>query len=58
MPKNKEKRRKKIPLKPVFKIFCEGEKTEPLYIKGYINYFHSDQRRIIVVEKTEKNTPV
>lgn len=39
-------------------MFCEGEKTEPLYIKGYINHFHSNKRRIIVLEDTHKNTPI
>ena len=54
----KKKGGKKLSVKPVFKMFCEGEKTEPLYIKGYINHFHSDKRSIIVVEDTSKNTPV
>jgi hypothetical protein len=54
----KPKKSNKQSVKPVFKMFCEGEKTEPLYIKGYINYFHSDKRSIIVVEDTNKNTPV
>ena len=39
-------------------MFCEGEKTEPLYIRGYINHFHSEKRNIILVEDTNKNTPV
>jgi hypothetical protein len=56
VPKPKKSNRQSV--KPVFKMFCEGEKTEPLYIKGYINYFHSDKRNIIVVEDTNKNTPV
>ena len=55
MPRKKEN--KNLSVKPVFKIFCEGEKTEPLYIKGYINYFHSEARNIILVENTPKNTP-
>jgi len=56
MPKKKKNRN--LPVNPVFKIFCEGEKTEPLYIKGYINHFHSDKRNLILVEDTNKNTPV
>jgi len=56
MPKKKPK--KKISLTPVFHIFCEGEKTEPYYIKNYISHFHSEKRNIILVEDTKKNTPV
>jgi hypothetical protein len=41
------------------KIFCEGEKTEPNYINGYLEYIGSSSRRSVVqVEKTRKNTPV
>lgn len=56
MPKKKKK--KSIPVLPVFRIFCEGEKTEPLYIKGYISHFHSEKRNLIVIEGTNKTTPV
>lgn len=56
MPKKKKANAQSV--KPVFKMFCEGEKTEPLYIKGYINHFHSNKRSIIVLENTNKNTPV
>jgi len=56
VPKKKKSNSQSV--KPVFKMFCEGEKTEPLYIRGYINHFHSDKRSIIVVENTNKNTPV
>jgi len=56
VPKKKKNNLQSV--KPVFKMFCEGEKTEPLYIRGYINHFHSDKRSIIVVENTNKNTPV
>ncbi|AIV05916.1 hypothetical protein LA59_10720 [Vibrio harveyi] len=56
MPKKKKK--KIIPVLPVFRMFCEGEKTEPLYIKGYIDHFHSEKRNVIVVEDSNKNTPV
>jgi len=43
-------------LAPVFHIFCEGEKTEPYYFRGYIEKFFPGNRRIRV-EKTNKNTP-
>lgn len=54
----KKKKRKNVKVAPVFHIFCEGEKTEPYYINGYINHYHSDKRNIVVVEETNKNTPV
>ena len=54
----KKRKNKDRPVLPVFRIFCEGEKTEPLYIKGYINCFHSEKRNIIVIEDSNKNTPV
>ncbi len=49
-----------LPLLPVMHIYCEGEKTEPHYIKSYIaTQFPGDRRRdVIKVEKTKKNTPV
>lgn len=42
------------------RIFCEGEKTEPYYINGYIDHFHSGCRTLktIIVEDCKKNTPV
>ncbi len=48
------------PVKPILHIFCEGEKTEPNYLNGYLGKFHPGNRRlnIIKVEKTKKNTPV
>lgn len=54
----KKKLRNKIPLIPTFHIFCEGAKTEPYYIKNYVSHFHSENRNIILVEDTNKNTPV
>lgn len=56
MPKLKTKNKK--PLISAIHIFCEGEKTEPYYIKGYVSHFHSENKNIIVVEETKKNTPV
>lgn len=46
--------------KPVMHIYCEGKKTEPNYINGYINSKHQGNRRlkIIRIEKTTKNTPI
>jgi hypothetical protein len=56
MPKPRENKQKKVA--PALRIYCEGAKTEPYYIKGYINTFHSNARSIIIVEDTNKNTPV
>mgnify|MGYP000706919528 CR=1 FL=1 len=58
MPKSRGKANK--PVKPVLHIFCEGEKTEPIYLNGYLERFHPGNRRlnVIKVEKTKKNTPV
>lgn len=56
MPKKKPSNKKA--LIPAFHIFCEGEKTEPYYIRGYIAHFHSDKKNILLVEDTKKNTPV
>jgi hypothetical protein len=58
MPKKRGEKNKK--LKPVIHIFCEGEKTEPIYLNGYLSKFHSSNRRlqVVKVEKTKKNTPV
>ena len=56
MPKPRGGNKKNV--LPVFRIFCEGAKTEPYYINGYINNFYSEKRSIIVVADTNKNTPV
>jgi len=58
MPKIRKGIKKK--LKPKLHTFCEGEKTEPLYLRGYLNHFHSNNRllQVIKIEKTNKNTPV
>ena len=53
--------RKKRPvrqLRPVLHIFCEGRKTEPNYIEHYKDLFCLEKRASIVVEKTDKTTPV
>ncbi|MBQ0713039.1 MAG: RloB domain-containing protein [Porticoccus sp.] len=58
MPRPRRNASKK--LRPVLHIFCEGEKTEPNYINGYLRKFHASNRllKVIKVEKTDKNTPV
>jgi hypothetical protein len=58
MPKPRRKGNKS--LKPCLHIFCEGEKTEPNYLNGYLNKFHSGNRllKVVKVEKTPKNTPL
>lgn len=47
-------------LLPVLHIYCEGEKTEPIYINNYIySKFPGDRRRsVIKIEPTKKNTPI
>lgn len=58
MPRKRGGKNKKV--KSVLHVFCEGEKTEPNYLNGYLNFAHSSNRqlKIIKVEKTRKNTPV
>jgi hypothetical protein len=56
MPKKKDKKKKSVA--PVFHILCEGEKTEPYYIKSYISQYHPESRSILVVEDSKQNTPV
>ena len=55
MPKRRDKVQKK--LKPRLHIFCEGEKTEPNYLTGYIEKMFPGTR-LSYVRKTKKNTPV
>lgn len=56
------KKRKQSNLRPLrtLRIFCEGEKTEPFYIEGYISSISiSDERKkVISIEPTRKNTPI
>lgn len=57
MPKPRRPSRLK-PLKTL-KIFCEGEKTEPGYLNGYIATLQNDSRKTVIeVQKTKKNTAV
>lgn len=45
--------------KATLRIFCEGAKTEPYYIRSYIqDHFSSSRVGVIMVEDTRKNTPV
>lgn len=57
MPKKKSRPTKS--LNPVLHIYCEGEKTEPNYLNGYIGKYFSAVRRskVIKIEPTKKNTP-
>ncbi len=52
------KKQKKPPLKRMFRIFCEGAKTEPYYIKGYLRHFREDNKASVEVMDCTKNTPV
>lgn len=56
MPKLKNHKNKSV--KPTLRIFCEGEKTEPLYINAFIDSLPSGIFGKPIVEKTDKNTPV
>lgn len=58
MPKKKPKA--VLQPKKFLRIYCEGEKTEPYYFNAYIAHkFPGDQgRKVVLVEKTNKNTPV
>lgn len=42
----------------VLHIFCEGSKTEPNYIEHYKDLFCQGKRASVIVEKTDKTTPV
>ena len=55
MPRERGAGQKK--LKPRLHIFCEGEKTEPNYLKGYIEHKFPGTR-LSPVRKTPKNTPI
>lgn len=45
-------------MKKTFRIFCEGEKTEPYYINGYLRENREDNRASVKVMDCRKNTPV
>jgi hypothetical protein len=45
--------------KTTLRIFCEGEKTEPYYINGYLqDHFPSSRAGVVQIQSTKKNTPV
>lgn len=54
----KAKKQQKPLLRRTFRIFCEGEKTEPYYINGYLRHFREDNRAFVEVMDCKKNTPV
>lgn len=57
MPKKRPKTNNAVLRK--MHIYCEGEKTEPLYIQSYIDKAFGDRLRgVVVIEDTKKNTPV
>ncbi|ATR83017.1 hypothetical protein CS390_10880 [Pseudomonas sp. HLS-6] len=57
MPRPRAKAIRKLPRK--MHIYCEGAKTEPNYITGYIGTLEDRAlRNVICIEKTRKNTPV
>jgi hypothetical protein len=56
------KRKPALTLQPkqLLHIYCEGEKTEPNYLSAYIqaNFPGNNGRKVVVIEKTKKNTPI
>ena len=51
-------------VKPKIYIFCEGEKTEPSYIRAYINFKYPSSVRLrgaerpVILKDTDMNTPI
>ncbi|EID1963150.1 TPA: RloB family protein [Escherichia coli] len=39
-------------------IFCEGAKTEPMYLQGYIDEFASEKAKVIHIPDIKYNTPI
>lgn len=56
MPKPRKGKQQKV-LKPRLHIFCEGTKTEPNYLNGYIERCFPGTV-LTLVRRTKKNTPV
>lgn len=57
----KKRNNANAPLPNVMKIFCEGAKTEPGYLQGYIDFRteeDTERRKIFEIPSTNKNTPV
>ena len=54
--KRKSPKRK---LKPKLLIYCEGEKTEPNYIRNFINTLNTDinKNKLVVIVPCEETTP-
>ncbi|GGW97915.1 RloB family protein [Alteromonas halophila] len=57
MPKPRKGEKNKEPIKPTFRIFCEGEKTEPQYFRALIDDLFPGKRNLVVVEDCKPNTP-
>ncbi|MFA6172631.1 MAG: RloB family protein [Kiritimatiellales bacterium] len=53
----KKQKRQQRDLKPRLHIFCEGEKTEPNYLNGYIERCFPGTK-LTLVRATKKNTPI
>jgi len=57
MPKPRKSSTKLVPRK--LHIYCEGIKTEPHYLRGYIGSIKDGAlRTVVLVEDTNKNTPI
>lgn len=56
MAKKRNRRAPQVTKK--LRVFCEGEKTEPYYLKGYIRHFRNDHKATIEIMDCTKNTPV
>ncbi|MCA0922765.1 RloB family protein [Pseudooceanicola nanhaiensis] len=57
MPRERKSRKPNV--ERTLRIFCEGEKTEPYYLKGYIDEFRENNRvAVVAIERTRKNTPI
>ncbi|WP_318372827.1 RloB family protein [Enterobacter sp.] len=50
--------RNKRTLEKRMHIICEGAKTEPLYLQGYIDEYASEKARLISIPDLKYNTPV
>ena len=58
MPKPRSGKKNKQPIKPTFRIFCEGEKPEPQYFRSLIDDLFPGKRNLVVIEDCKPNTPV
>ena len=55
MPKNRTRPERQI--RNLLRIYCEGEKSEPAYLYGYLQYISCPAGRI-KIEQCFKNTPI